>query len=157
MAEWSERDDETVRDLWAKGYSASEISKQLDNRSRNSVIGRIWRLKLPKRITEKSSRDTAQRERRKNERATVAKNKTATFTLRRAERFKLPPQPIEPPTAVKIGKGILILDLKPHHCRDVIGYLGELGKPMYCGEPKYKNTSYCEYHNSINNIPPRSR
>lgn len=43
---WTEGEDAILRTLWPKGFSASEISSRLRNRSRNSVIGRITRLGL---------------------------------------------------------------------------------------------------------------
>lgn len=43
---WNEREETTLNRLWLEGLSASQISKQLDGRSRNAVIGRIHRLGL---------------------------------------------------------------------------------------------------------------
>jgi GcrA cell cycle regulator len=47
---WSEGELRTLRDMWADGASATEISKALGGiRSRNSVLGMGHRMKLPAR------------------------------------------------------------------------------------------------------------
>lgn len=43
--------DELVKKLWADGLSASQIAAQIPGTSRNSIIGRVRRLKLPYRQT----------------------------------------------------------------------------------------------------------
>jgi len=43
------REDELIKNLWAQGYSAGQISKLLTNgRTRNAIIGRLWRLGVNK-------------------------------------------------------------------------------------------------------------
>jgi GcrA cell cycle regulator len=73
---WSPEDDEYLRANWDK-KSASEIGRWLGGRSKNSVVGRAHRLRLPKKIASPTprkpvktdARATAQREyeRRKRE------------------------------------------------------------------------------------------
>jgi len=46
--DWSETDIAQLRELWGKGFSASQIAKELGY-SRDAVLGRVFRLKLPKR------------------------------------------------------------------------------------------------------------
>lgn len=48
---WSEHEQSELRRLWADGFSASEIAKNLRGRSRNAVIGMVHRLGLPHRNT----------------------------------------------------------------------------------------------------------
>ena len=47
--DWSEEEDDTLLALWERGNSISDIAIQMGNRTRNSVIGRVHRLNLPKR------------------------------------------------------------------------------------------------------------
>lgn len=47
--QWSEEEDKLLRKLWSEGASATEIGMELAGRSRNAIIGRVHRLKLPKR------------------------------------------------------------------------------------------------------------
>lgn len=47
--EWGEDEDAVLRGLWPSGVSASKVAAQLPGRTRNAVIGRAHRLKLPGR------------------------------------------------------------------------------------------------------------
>lgn len=52
MAErpWTDSETETLKRLWIEGLSASEVATKLGTgRSRNSIIGRVHRLDLPRR------------------------------------------------------------------------------------------------------------
>ena len=74
------REDELIKNLWAQGYSAGQISKLLTNgRTRNAIIGRLWRLGV-----NKSDRHTDMLKPRKAPKV-VAKKPVA------------PPAPVEPP------------------------------------------------------------
>lgn len=46
--EFSETQIEQLRELWAEGHSAAEIGRRM-NRSKNSIVGKAHRLKLPGR------------------------------------------------------------------------------------------------------------
>lgn len=50
---WTEFETEILKELWCKGVSASEISKTLETKSRNSVIGKAHRLCLEQRSVKK--------------------------------------------------------------------------------------------------------
>lgn len=47
-ANWSAERDMQLAALWAEGFTASEIARRMDT-SKNAVIGRVHRLRLPKR------------------------------------------------------------------------------------------------------------
>jgi len=51
---WDKERDAELTKLWAEGYSGGQIMDKLGAPSRNSVMGRISRLKLPKRGRESS-------------------------------------------------------------------------------------------------------
>lgn len=47
---WSLEDDDRLRSLWADGLSAEMIGRKMGY-TRNKIVGRVWRLELPKRPT----------------------------------------------------------------------------------------------------------
>ena len=47
---WTEERVETLKKLWSEGLSASQIATTLGGVSRNAVIGKVHRLKLPGRV-----------------------------------------------------------------------------------------------------------
>ena len=52
---WNSEREEKLRQLWKQGHSGSEIAKILGNTTRNAVIGKAHRLKLPARSISKRS------------------------------------------------------------------------------------------------------
>mgnify|MGYP001403675986 CR=1 FL=1 len=52
---WDENKVQTLRDLWGKGKTASQIAQILGEVSRNAVIGKAHRLNLEARATSKKS------------------------------------------------------------------------------------------------------
>lgn len=44
------------------------------------------------------------------------------------------------------GKGVTIMNLKPHHCRWIITDLPRWGEHLYCGSEKMEGSSYCVFH-----------
>lgn len=51
--DWSEQEIETLTSMWADGKSATDIAKVLKKRSREAVLGKVHRLKLPYNGTKK--------------------------------------------------------------------------------------------------------
>ena len=51
LATWHDARVGTLRKLWAEGFSASQIAKQLGQTTRNAVIGKLHRMGLSYRIT----------------------------------------------------------------------------------------------------------
>jgi len=47
--DWSPDEDNELRALWARGLSAGDIAARLVRRNRNAVMGRAFRLDLPRR------------------------------------------------------------------------------------------------------------
>ena len=52
---WSDHSENKLRELWNKGYTASQIAEMIGNTSRNAVIGKAHRLNLASRVTKKKS------------------------------------------------------------------------------------------------------
>ena len=52
---WTPEKEKKLRELWKKGYSASQISSMIEGTTRNAVIGKAHRLKLEARGTSRKS------------------------------------------------------------------------------------------------------
>jgi GcrA cell cycle regulator len=102
MIDWTPRRIELLTRLWEAGHSASQIAGLMDT-TRNSIIGKIDRLKLPER--RKRCADPEQLK----QRVKVSKEKRAIY--QRIHRAK------------KRGKTIMI-DIKPAPIPDYAGYIG---------------------------------
>jgi GcrA cell cycle regulator len=50
---WTLEREEKLRELWKKGYTASQIASLLSNTTRNAVIGKAHRLNLEARTVSK--------------------------------------------------------------------------------------------------------
>ena len=48
MADWTQAADDRLRALWDEGHPGGEIARRMD-RSKNAIVGRAHRLKLPRR------------------------------------------------------------------------------------------------------------
>ena len=58
---WTEEKVLKLRELWTKGYTASQIAEMLGDTSRNAVIGKAHRLNLEERAPSKSSNKSEKR------------------------------------------------------------------------------------------------
>lgn len=147
---WSDADKKKVSDLWSEGKTAAQIAQEFSGKSRNAIIGLMHRMRVPKReIIRREPKEKKERQLRPKR----------PFSMRDPSlKFKAPPTLVPPPASVTSGDGILLRQLRDHHCRDVIGYRGgNTSEAVYCGADKHGNTSFCEYHHSIYKIPPRKR
>ena len=54
---WTEEKVKTLKDLWGKGKTASQIAEIIGGVSRNAVIGKAHRLNLSAQINEVSKRN----------------------------------------------------------------------------------------------------
>ena len=52
---WSDHSENKLRELWNKGYTASQIAEMIGNTSRNAVIGKANRLNLSNKLSPKST------------------------------------------------------------------------------------------------------
>ena len=131
---WTPQRENKLKELWTKGYTASQIAEALGSTTRNAVIGKAHRLDLEARA---SSKKTALRSSSEN----IAASKVKTEKLGRKGKFKAllldPNFPQENPT--------LLEDLTDEHCR---WPLGEKLKPakFFCGRKPVDKFSYCELH-----------
>jgi GcrA cell cycle regulator len=127
---WTVARDALLAQLWAEGYSASQIADQITDVkvSRMAVIGRAHRLNLPPRQARKRSiRPDGRRPR--------------VFVPKPPAPPPRPQPPPPPPGAPKMRR-LKLVDLKPHHCRWPIG-----DAPFFfCAADAHDGDVYCPAH-----------
>lgn len=124
---WTAERDATLVQMWADGYSASQIAKQLEDAvSRCAVIGRAHRLKLPPRAARQKAR-----KRERKPRMFVPKPPAPPRQ----------PQPPPPPNEPKMRR-VPLLKLRAHDCRWPLGD----GPFLFCSTDVAEGRAYCPYH-----------
>ncbi len=135
---WNDERVEELKKRWRDGDSASLIQLRVGAKSRCAVIGKVYRLGLPKRAT--TQRDKRIKSRLVSERAIAAQ---------RAQALRVPPpstlekQPL--PLPVPETGLVRVADLENHHCRWPIGDPQDSGFRM-CGCQNVAGKPYCETH-----------
>jgi GcrA cell cycle regulator len=169
---WNDERVETLKKLWSEGLSASQIANRLGrDLSRNAVIGKVHRLGLSGRA---SQRHSMVMRRVGKVSAAMQHSKLATESKRRAlirrgkydearaacvviaPNFKPLPLPPEPERPAKLTS---FAELEPNHCRY------SWGDPKhadhgFCGRDKVSGSAYCEGHHHVCNAgapQPRTR
>lgn len=127
---WSKKDFEKAEELWLAGHSATSVASIL-GKSRSAVVGKM-------------------------KRAGLLRKDTGTQTVKVAAARKSPPPPLAPLTASSLHP-VPLSNLKPHHCRAILGDVGKDGFAMYCGDPKAEGSSYCLFHYGLYTQPPKER
>ena len=153
MWEWTEDRVETLKKLWAKGYSASVCAERLGCGSRNSVIGKVHRLKLANRC-KKSSAAQGGRKASGILRKKRTRSSTKVIVSAPVERKPMPPK-IKPDQGAPEDMLLVSFDdLMPKQCRWIVGK----DRPedfRFCGLPQRAGSSYCDHHAVVAYAPPR--
>ncbi len=122
---WSPEEDKKFRAMWLEGKSASQISRALSGRTRNAVLGRVFRLGLPQRVSPIGA---------PRPKAVVA-----------AARAKPQPAPVvEPEDPGPMKPPITTIELRDHHCKWPYDARGD--DYHYCGQPPKDDRPFCPYH-----------
>ena len=132
---WTPEREEKLKQLWKKGHSGSQIARLLgDGATRNSVLGKSFRLKLQSRVVTKKTTPRPNTEKDNSPEIKAQK-------LGRKEKFKallisknFPP---EQPTILE--------DLNQDTCRYPLGEKLEPAK-FFCGRKPVDKYPYCELH-----------
>lgn len=136
---WNEREETTLNRLWLEGLSASQISKQLDGRSRNAVIGRLHRLGLAARS--KPAAAAPQRRTTRPSDAVVARRvRTRLARIKAVSRIKEPPPPVDP-------LHVAFLDRTPLQCAAITDTTQF--QQRCCGQPVDERGTYCAAHRAL--------
>jgi GcrA cell cycle regulator len=132
---WTEEREKRLRELWEKGYTASQIAEMLGGGStRNAVIGKAHRLKLAARVVSKQSKSP------KKQDAASSLNKQQGYISRKS-RFKslLLDKNFEVENPKKLE------ELSDKNCRWPIGHPDEENF-YFCGRNPVEGFSYCKLH-----------
>ena len=131
---WTPDRENKLKELWKKGYTASQIAAQISGTTRNSVIGKAHRLNLEARaVSKKTSVKTKIK--------TEPNNEIKPGKLSRKARFRslLLDKNFEPENPKKLE------ELTDQTCRWSIGHPYE--KDFYfCGRKPLEKFNYCKLH-----------
>jgi len=132
---WTPEREERLKNLWKKGHSGSEIASLLgDGATRNSVLGKAFRLNLEARAVSRRSTSKGNAEK-------VNTQEVKTQKLGRKARFKalLLDKNFEPENPTKLE------NLTDNLCK---WPLGEKMEPasFFCGRKSLEKFSYCRLH-----------
>lgn len=144
---WTDEAVAALKDHWAAGLSCSQIAAEMgQGLTRNSIIGKVTRLKLPKRGKVGTHTTRAQRTDARMQRAPVKPhgNKgqpkvNAILNAAAARRAHIIPPAFEPEpfdaetdVGIDITKRVGLMDLTSHTCRWPVG--ADTGAAqMFCG------------------------
>ncbi len=132
---WTAEREERLKNLWKKGHSGSEIASVLgDGATRNSVLGKAFRLNLEARAVSRRSTSKGNTEKENTQ-------EVKTQKLGRKARFKalLLDKNFEPENPTKLE------NLTDDLCK---WPLGEKMEPasFFCGRKSLEKFSYCHLH-----------
>lgn len=136
---WSEARTQRAVKLWAEGYSASQISKELGGVSRNAVIGKIHRMGLARKTPRPPKIARARPPRRA---------KAYAAPLQQAQ--PVAPEPLAPTLQVSLDQ------LNAFTCRWPIGDPQEADF-SFCGRTCSAAETYCPGHRALAYVPVKKR
>jgi GcrA cell cycle regulator len=152
---WNDDRIAVLTQLWAKGWSASEIAKHIGGITRNAVIGKAHRLGLSGRKARGPQRARYNGGKRQTRPVQSRKiNRAASKPVAQAKQAVASPVPLPEPAALKLA----LLDLRENTCRWPIGDPQDENF-CFCGCQTSGNGPFCEYHARIAYQPyvPRSK
>ena len=132
---WTPEKEEKLKQLWKKGHSGSQIASMLgDGATRNSVLGKAFRLKLQARVITKKTTPRANTEKDNSP-------EVKTQKLGRKAKFKalLLDKNFEQENPKKLE------ELTDETCRWPIGHPYE-EKFYFCGRKPIEKFPYCKLH-----------
>lgn len=157
---WTDERVETLKRRWNDGASASVIASELGGTSRNAVIGKIHRLKLPGRPQTAKPKPAATQERRrpmsKGSRVAVKIQARQADVVR--HDFALPlvvEQPFRMPETSFFGTEALVA-LSEKTCKWPVGDPRD-GDFRFCNADKCGDSAYCTHHQRMAYSPKESR
>jgi len=146
---WTDEKIESLRTYWAAGYPAIKIASEIGASSKNVVIGKARRLKLPTHIGAISLPETHPDRRKSPKRAAQVSRHhpikpAPTFTADAAEIVALP----EANEPLPESRLLALFDLKTTTCRWPLGDPQERSF-VFCGADCDPVRSYCPTHTQI--------
>ncbi|WP_019219155.1 GcrA family cell cycle regulator [Bartonella florencae] len=161
---WTDERVELLKKFWSEGLSASQIAAQLGGVSRNAVIGKVHRLKLPGRgktaqggaRAQKTSAASPSSTRMRRTPSTVLPTNSTSCSVGVtalkvelvAEDVKETSVPEKPNVVVPISRHLNLLQLSENTCRWPVG--DPLSSDFhFCGADSGENSPYCTFHAKI--------
>ena len=131
---WTPEREKKLRELWKKGYTASQIAETITGTTRNAVIGKAHRLKLEARAVSKKPPTAT-----KVKIETSAEIKQGKLSRKARFRSLLLDKNFEPENPKKLE------ELTDETCRWPFGHPFE--KEFYfCGRKPMEKFTYCKLH-----------
>lgn len=152
---WSDEEDDLIIKWWTEGASARAIGQRL-NRNRNSIAGRMHRLKQRGKLQTRTallSGACAPEWTKPVIRTPKPRPKPRSVSqIKTPEQGTLFLQLEEPIT------GVSLLDLRDWHCRSVTSMDGgPYQTALYCGKLITQGKSYCSDHHKLYYVKPKPR
>lgn len=146
-ASWTEERIARMKEMWAEGYSASQIAAELRGGvTRNAVLGKLHRLGAATTRPTKSRKSRIARTRAQR-RHTRKMNELFLGKLSPLRKAHMTTEPIPGPDPADVAR-IASVDLEPHHCKWPVGDPMEAGayNPLFCGMERIEGQPYCLAH-----------
>jgi len=147
-ANWTDERTAILVDLWKAGLSCGRIAAELgDGATRNSVIGKVHRLKLPRRLTSdrfptrKPGERGPDRKLRMTKPRRIALGQPADLPPIKISQQKPQGEAWEPITGFE---PVSLLDLEAGQCKWPVG---KDSPHHFCGAPA-THRHYCEHHHA---------
>jgi len=133
---WNEENTKKLRELWKKGFTASQIAARILGKSRNAIIGRAHRLNLESRA---KSKKTTLKIKVENDNISEVK----TQKLGRKARFKalILDRNFEPENPI-----YNLENLTDETCRYPLGHPKNDPSFHFCGRKPFDKSVYCRLH-----------
>lgn len=131
-----------LRELWERGVSASLIAAQIGGVTRNAVLGKAFRLRLPMRVAVVRKAWTRPTRRKGPERRRETLHLVPKPRKSRLAELLCEPLPAAAPDDVA---RLTLMDLEREHCRWPVGDPKDAGFG-FCGCRAYAGLPYCETH-----------
>ena len=130
---WTDEKVKKLKDLWAKGHTASQIAEMLGETTRNAVIGKAHRLDLEARAPSKQSSIPRSRDNKQVRRMPAQTTRKAKFQSILLDKNFEPENPKS------------LENLNEDTCKWPIGHPNE-EKFYFCGRKPEGEFPYCKLH-----------
>ena len=147
--DWTDERTAILRRMWEEGYTAQEIADHFGGITRCSVLGKIHRLKLPRRDLQLAQHLNNRIRVRREQAKGITRQLPGTYNTangqKRSQAGKIAPPLPMPPEGPKSPRAVKFEDLTAESCRYGHGGPREPGF-TFCGEPVIPGTSWCACH-----------
>lgn len=155
---WTEAREELLKKLWAEGLSASACAWRLGgfdhcaDGGRSAVIGKVHRLKLNGRATNRVHRAPVKRKPALKPPRKPVRTPTPLEILFKEDPVMIPVEEIVVPMDKRKG----VLDLEVGDCRWPIGDPRKSDEFHFCHHKAVSGLPYCEFHSRRAYAPPKA-